>query len=760
MTDIPKKPIAVSRAKKKLPLEIDWGKGIPKDRLRYINAREEALIKAHRHSKAERSHEGVKAYPDPGDTAAGQKGVGGVSTGNSSTGGGDKGGKGQGGQGSGPSRSPSSSSKSPSSTSKPAKTSTQSAAAPAGGSRAPNAAAQAASNKLNSGAQASRSPLNSAGGSSSLSRAPNAAAKAAFDKLNASKNALSTSSRPQSIQGMINSGNSSPNAAAQAAFDRQKMAAMSQRYDPVVRGAPIPTKGALPGAAPGDFVRTGLAYNINKMDQMGVTDANRIVAGFDNIKQFKDVTYDSAGVQKIKDRLGYTPVGIRLNNPGNLTYASWEKAIPGFSGVVPAKKGDLKYGSFTDPRWGLVAQNELLGRYVDKGLNSINSIMDKYAPKDENNPGASNPNYKSHLSAATGWGINDPLTREQAQSLGPHMTSFENAGTMLAGGPFGGTPGSLGSIGLATAAPRPSEPPAPGPQPIPSPISQGMLGSQPQQAPQQAQLPTDPRLNLPQGNLAPPEMGSPPGYMSQFAMNEQDMDSLKQQAMKDFSFGELMQMQKNMGSLPGFMGPITRDQERVSQMASQAPQSPLPASLPGLPPGFKPPGNFRSPPVSNPDTYSPQAGPGDIETPPQVYSDNPMQGPSNPMQEGENPQVQRDRQMTYAKWGAAIGTVVAGHIGAGVGGVLGWQMGKTPPSQRRAIASNPKALNANVQSINKLVEDRGGKQPGMQVTPQGLQAVLTNPQQVASNPQQYTTLEQMLAALAMGIDPSTGKPIS
>lgn len=61
---IPKKPVKVSKKKKTLPTEIDWGNGIPKDRLRYINAHEEALIKKNRKSKAKRSHKGVRAYAD------------------------------------------------------------------------------------------------------------------------------------------------------------------------------------------------------------------------------------------------------------------------------------------------------------------------------------------------------------------------------------------------------------------------------------------------------------------------------------------------------------------------------------------------------------------------------------------------------------------------------------------------------------------------------------------------------------------------
>jgi spore germination cell wall hydrolase CwlJ-like protein len=185
--------------------------------------------------------------------------------------------------------------------------------------------------------------------------------------------------------------------------------------------------------------------------------------------------------------------------------------------------------------------------------------------------------------------------------------------------------------------------------------------------------------------------------------------------------------------------------------------------------GYSPSADYSAPSAgtslasSTPESYSPQAGPGDqvAGDAPEVVSDNPMQGSQNPMQEGENPQVKRDRQQKYASRGATIGGIVAGPLGTVVGGTLGWQMGKTPPRQQQAIASNPQALTANVKSINDMVEERGGKgNPQMQVTEAGFKDVLTNPAKVTKEPEKYTTLEQMLAALAQGVDPETGKPIT
>ncbi len=53
------------------PAVVHWGPGVPPDKLAYINDREEALIQGARKFKGRRDVGGIPAYPDPGDTAAG-----------------------------------------------------------------------------------------------------------------------------------------------------------------------------------------------------------------------------------------------------------------------------------------------------------------------------------------------------------------------------------------------------------------------------------------------------------------------------------------------------------------------------------------------------------------------------------------------------------------------------------------------------------------------------------------------------------------
>jgi hypothetical protein len=72
---VPKRPVK-TKGKKTVPEALDWGPGIPLDKLAYLNDDEMALVQAKRMFKGKRKYKGVPAFPDPGDTAAGDRGQG------------------------------------------------------------------------------------------------------------------------------------------------------------------------------------------------------------------------------------------------------------------------------------------------------------------------------------------------------------------------------------------------------------------------------------------------------------------------------------------------------------------------------------------------------------------------------------------------------------------------------------------------------------------------------------------------------------
>ena len=675
MTQIPKKPLAVSRAKRKLPMELDWGPGVPKDRLRYINAKEEALIKKHRVSKAARDYAGVKAYPDIGDTKAG--GSTGLKDGASTRGAdGPSGvGRGSGSGGSSPSSSASKSSSGSTSASSQtgggSKSSSTSSAAASTPSRAPNAAAQAASNKLNASQSSAKAPATNYSASGTVSRSPNAAAQAASNKLNATASALKTGQQPQSIQGMINTGQYAPNGSYYGPKGINSLNASA--YGAATRSAQTAPNGSYYGPKGGTSLNSDARFAAARSVGFNPDPVQRTPGDAEAMGRM--MMAESAS---IKNKYG-NPITAGLQGVGDvIRNRMLSDQFPNTVGKVMAQRN--QFSPVRDGRYADTPANAMATSIAESILSGESpSVVGNALNYSNENTVNNKPGYSSAASRAS---VN-AMTKEFTVSDYNNPKTFSHTfgtrdGTSDVSFNGTGTP-SAGSVGLAAA----TEPSAPRPQAIPSPISTAMLGNTPQRTP-----------------LAPPTIPNASTIVS----------------------GDPRVGMKLPNGLPA----------ASTRTAAATP--------------------------SGPATYSPVSAPEDV---PAVYSENPMQGSQNPMQEGENPQVKKDRQMKYANTGATIGGVIAGPIGTVVGATLGWQMGKTPPGQRQAIANNPQALNANVQSINTMVEERGGKgNPQMRVTDKGLKDVLTDPAKVSAEPEKYTTLEQMLAALAQGIDPETGKPIA
>ncbi|WP_241043653.1 phage tail tape measure protein [Achromobacter xylosoxidans] len=83
------------------------------------------------------------------------------------------------------------------------------------------------------------------------------------------------------------------------------------------------------------------------------------------------------------------PRGIRNNNPGNLVYVGQAGA---------SKEANGRFATFASAQEGLNALAAQLRRYGQRGLNSIQSIVNTYAPASENNTGA----YANYLAQKMG----------------------------------------------------------------------------------------------------------------------------------------------------------------------------------------------------------------------------------------------------------------------------------------------------------------------------------------------------------------------
>jgi hypothetical protein len=94
---------------------------------------------------------------------------------------------------------------------------------------------------------------------------------------------------------------------------------------------------------------------------------------------------------------------LRRNNPGALR-------IP----------GSLGFQSFATPQAGIAAQEGLLGRYMNKGLNSVSSIVERYAPRQSrggDNTDEQVNNYIGYVARRLGVNPNDTI----APALLPHL---------------------------------------------------------------------------------------------------------------------------------------------------------------------------------------------------------------------------------------------------------------------------------------------------------------------------------------------------
>lgn len=108
----------------------------------------------------------------------------------------------------------------------------------------------------------------------------------------------------------------------------------------------------------------------------------------------------SGGANNAYDAYGTAPRGIRNNNPGNLNYA-------GQAGATKEGGENGRFAVFSSMRDGISALHRQIQLYLQRGVNTIDSIVNKYAPSsDGNNVQA----YIQQLVGATGKGANETLS--------------------------------------------------------------------------------------------------------------------------------------------------------------------------------------------------------------------------------------------------------------------------------------------------------------------------------------------------------------
>ncbi|MDI5984893.1 hypothetical protein QLQ85_08825 [Halomonas sp. M4R5S39] len=112
------------------------------------------------------------------------------------------------------------------------------------------------------------------------------------------------------------------------------------------------------------------------------------------------------------------PRGIRNNNPGNIEYdprTAWQ-------GLADPPT-DGRFARFVDPLYGIRAMSRILDTYRDRhGLNTVQSIVSRWAPAHENNTLA----YQDFVASRVGVSPTQPLNDGHRPELIAAMIQMEN----------------------------------------------------------------------------------------------------------------------------------------------------------------------------------------------------------------------------------------------------------------------------------------------------------------------------------------------
>ena len=106
---------------------------------------------------------------------------------------------------------------------------------------------------------------------------------------------------------------------------------------------------------------------------------------------------------------GQADASIFNNNPGNIRTSSTN-----WNGEV-TEPGE-EFERFSDMHMGVRASARILRTYGSKyGIDTINKIIDRYAPPVDNNP--NNANYAKHVSTGSGFDVNEKIDLNDPQVL-------------------------------------------------------------------------------------------------------------------------------------------------------------------------------------------------------------------------------------------------------------------------------------------------------------------------------------------------------
>jgi hypothetical protein len=140
--------------------------------------------------------------------------------------------------------------------------------------------------------------------------------------------------------------------------------------------------------------------------------------------------------------------GVRNNNPGNIEFGP-------FAQQMGAVGTDGRFAIFPTPEAGAQAAEALLVSYMGRGVNTVQGIIDRWAPPSEATNAQNRAVYIQSVANSLGVRPDQPLMPQHIQGLARAMFNVESPGWQTAGA---GSMRAPGSMRLGGPQPEPADP--------------------------------------------------------------------------------------------------------------------------------------------------------------------------------------------------------------------------------------------------------------------------------------------------------------
>ena len=114
------------------------------------------------------------------------------------------------------------------------------------------------------------------------------------------------------------------------------------------------------------------------------------------------------------------PRGIRNNNPGNI-----ERSGVTWKGMAADQSADSRFIVFNSPEYGIRAMARVLKNYMVQGYDTVQKIINRWAPPIENDTGAYAKAVARHLGVDSNEELNESYIPHLSELIMQHETGLQ-----------------------------------------------------------------------------------------------------------------------------------------------------------------------------------------------------------------------------------------------------------------------------------------------------------------------------------------------